>query len=108
MKKLLLLLVMVLFCVPAYATMDCTPGSLGAAVLNECVSHPTFVDTDTIFDRDDPLGIGMDLIVYKGDTWYDNQATIETKYDFENDESSIFFVWTMDLDKARRAYFAVE
>ncbi len=100
MKKLVLVSLLLLLCVPAFAFGDPCSG-IGGAVLNSCIDFPA--DNDTIYERENPMGIGMDIILHKSDAWYASQVTAETRFDLENDEQSVFFVCTMDLDKVRRA-----
>lgn len=49
------------------------------------------------YEREDPMGVGLNL-EYKFDERY--SAAVESKYDFENEETSIFLVGTIQLGKS--------
>ena len=111
MKKLVILVVlMALFCIPAYASgLDCS-SPLGGAILNSCVQHPP--DRDTIFDREDPIGIGVNFVAWQDDNNeipVIDEVTIEPRWDFANDETSLFFIARANIwQEAKKLFQKVE
>jgi hypothetical protein len=99
MKIVWSVLLMLLLCVPVFASGNPCDSSIGGAILNQCVEHPTFVDNDTIYDRDDPMGVGVDFVVYQSDQWWSEEITVEPRWDFANDEGQLFFVARVNLQK---------
>ena len=102
MKKFVLLIALMLLCVPVMA--DDTSGAIWngqapAGLLDYYAGHNHAYEQA---DRDNPLGLGLDLIVYKSDDWYLNQVSVETRFDLANDEQAVFFVAELDLDKLRK------
>lgn len=49
--------------------------------------------------RRSPAGVGLDLVVYQGGGIFE-EAVIEGKYDFQNDEVSAYIVGKVNLFKA--------
>lgn len=107
MKTLIItLLVMGLFVVPVMANetegadYSSPNGHVNwlADVLNEqdCIDHTHQYDVP---ERDNPMGAGLDLIVYENRDSSFQAVTIEGKYDFKNEEASVFAVATVNLWK---------
>jgi hypothetical protein len=58
-------------------------------IYNECSPHT--VDTDTHRDaREDPIGVGADVLIHETEAL---DLVAEYKYDFENEEHSVFAVF---------------
>ena len=103
MKKLLLILaVMMLAAIPAHANFSCD-SEIGNAILNKCVVHPP--DQDTIFERENPLGVGVDLVIYEGNHPLLEEVTVEARFDLENEEESVFFVARVNVARLARGIF---
>lgn len=62
-------------------------------------SHQVYID-----QRRNPLGVGLDLVVYEGAGILENVA-IQSKYDFQNDEMSGFLVGRVNVFKTVKNYF---
>ena len=91
MKKLVMLFALLLLAVPAFASyQSCpTPG----------VPSETYTDNDTQRQKWG-YGIGADVVVYKTDSPYLTEVTVEPRYDIENRETRVFAVAKVDLWKA--------
>ena len=59
-------------------------------IFNECSPHTIDTDTDTHADRDDPAGVGIDLLITEGENL---DFVAEYRHDFNNNEDSIFGVF---------------
>ena len=92
MRKLIfaILCFSIFFCgQTAYAGGEktCDNSNFWNAVANECSPHT--IDTDTHADRDDPAGVGIDVLIHETDSF---DFVAEYKRDFNNNENSIFGV----------------
>ncbi len=50
-------------------------------------------------DRRNPVGVGLDLVVYESDTILED-VVLETKYDWQNNESAVYAVARVNIFKA--------
>lgn len=50
-------------------------------------------------ERRNPIGVGLDLVVYQGSGIFE-EAVVEAKHDFGNDETSVYAVGRVNLFKA--------
>ena len=57
-------------------------------------THSTYIE-----QRRNPVGVGLDLVVYEGEGLLE-AGTVETKYDWQNDEGSVFVVGKINLYKS--------
>ncbi len=89
----------------------------GLAIADDCDPNNGYVSTTSSFpfsfnhDHNiyrppvrNPVGVGLDLIVYESDTILEDIA-IETKYDWQNDESSVYAVARVNVFKAVKGLF---
>lgn len=56
-------------------------------------SHPVYID-----QRRNPLGVGLDLVVFQSPSILE-EVSVQSKYDFQNDEISGFLVGKVNLFK---------
>lgn len=98
MKKLIAVVVILglWFCGPtiAYAggSYDCSSG-FWSKVANKCVTHPSFPE------RRNPVGLGADVVLFEGaEGEVLDQVHTEYRWDFQNDEHSVFAVATTKLE----------
>ena len=110
MKKILALVLMMVLIAPVVfaddtsgATYNSPNGYLDGIedILNEqeCIDHTHSYRKDDAYNRDNEVGIGIDLVVYKNqdkDALLD-EVVIQEKYDFGNEENSIYAVARIDL-----------
>ena len=108
--KTLLIMVLALGLIPAFAFAestsnatwksngyeDCVEGEEVNEFLNETgvLNHTHNYDK---YDRDNPVGIGIDAKVFDFDNKVLKSLNVEAKRDFENSETSIFGIWHLDL-----------
>ena len=73
------------------------PADYDISMLNGILAH----DHDIYLPdaRRNPLGIGLDLVVYESEGIFE-AATIESRYDWQNEETSAFIVGRVNLFKA--------
>jgi len=94
MKKVAVLVALLfVLCPLAYAGhhgCDPAPSVTNTTIVNE------------MLDRDNPLGVGMDFVLYNSEMWWLDEVNLETRFDFENDEQAVFCVFRVDTDKIRR------
>ena len=101
----LVLLAMALMVSVAYAdqTSGATYTSPNGCVDQEFVdfiNEQTYIDHTHQVDRDDPLGVGVDVVVYENKE-KDPTVSVEVqgKLDMQNDETSVFLVGKVNLFK---------
>ena len=102
MKYVLLFVGLLLICSPVLA------GETGGADWQGLVPDP-FADvllshnhnyTDEIgVERESPLGLGLDVVVYESDKWWLEEVSVESRFDLENNENAVFFVGKLNAWK---------
>lgn len=72
------------------------PADYNISILNGILAH----DHDIYLPdtRRNPIGVGLDLVVYQGGGILE-EAVVETKYDFQNEETSAYLVGKVNLFK---------
>ena len=90
MKKLVCMFGMLLFCMPVMAeTVETSSASIPGHG-----SHSHFVSVP----RDDfSYGLGADVVVYHGNNPLLDEVRVDTRYDIDNRETSVFGVVKVDL-----------
>ena len=92
-KNILILLICFFLCLPltAYASGNPSPGCKdGNGYTENTFYHQhCYKDTDTHAKRDDPAGVGIDLLLFEGNS---ADMVAEYRHDFNNKEDTIFGV----------------
>jgi len=116
-NKISVLILAVFICVCFYIP---TAYAEGYEVSNDCGFFETtskqghehcYNDTDTIHhdDRDDPAGVGADVVVWQNDTdklTFIEEVVAEYRYDINNEEHSIFGVVRINLWEKIKGLFS--
>ena len=88
-----------LVAVPARAD-DCDPNNDYVSTTTDWWhSHDTYLGPER-----NPVGAGLDLVVYESDTILED-VVIETKYDWQNNESAVYAVARVNVFKAVKGLF---
>jgi len=94
MRKLIALLaILMLVSVPAFTCYEEYCESEEPSVTNI-----TNINNE-LMDRDNPGGLGLDIVVYESDIWWAEQVTVEARFDLENEEEAVFFVTKINAHK---------
>lgn len=107
-KVCLSLIFLLVFAIPVMAGDDQTTHTNWESqlecgdALNEYLDESGALDHNhslDLTDRENPTGVGVDVIVYENEESAFEKVTIESKYDFNNNEGSVFAVCTFNLFK---------
>lgn len=102
MKYVVILLGLLLICSPVLAneTGGADWGGVTPPAFADLLVGHTHDYSDQIGqERESPLGIGLDVVVYESDKWYLEEVAVESRFDLENNENAVFFVAKANLWK---------